>query len=352
MGSIGPTDDLHSVEFRARMLRIGLWPTGFAAVFCIGYFRLTPDGPHRLLLPALAVLTIFVTIAMAWVPIERITAGAWREPFFLAWSTSVIGVVAAMVALDGGVTSPTVALFVLPLIYASLAYPTWSLIAVGTITIGAYLALAFALGGEARTTVYVWTFTLATATWICARQGANHADQSRMLNELSRTDSLTGCLNRRGFEERFAIELARCRRDGIHLGLIVLDLDAFKAVNDSQGHAAGDDLLRWVVLSMGDVLRPGDAIGRLGGDEFGILVPDPGTRGLVPVLRDRLIDALSERTGASAGIATHPEDGPDQTALHHAADADLYGCKLVNRAQAAETSGDANVNIRPASIRA
>jgi diguanylate cyclase (GGDEF)-like protein len=351
---MGPlaTGDIHSVAFRARMLRIGLWPTGFASAFCIGYFLATPDGPYRTLLTALAVVTIFVTVAMAWLPIERIAAGVWREPFFLAWSASIVTVIASMVALDGGVTSPTAALFFLPLIYASLAYPTWSLIVVGAMAIGAYLALAIALGGAATTTVYVWTCTLITATWICARQAANHSDQSRALQELSRTDSLTDCLNRRGFEERFAIELARCRRDGIHLGLIVFDLDGFKAVNDTQGHAAGDDLLRWVVLRMGDVLRPGDAIGRLGGDEFGILLPDPGTRGLVPVLRDRLLEALSERTGASAGIATHPEDGPDQTALHHAADADLYGCKLVNRAQAASRSSDENVNIRSASIRA
>ncbi len=351
MGLRRPSGDIHSVAFRTRMLRIGLWPTGFAAAFCLGYFAMTWSEPHRPFLTAAALVAILCSLVMSQVPIERIAAGTWCEPFFLAWSAAVIAVIDVMVALDGGVSSPTAALFFLPLVFASLAYPIKSLIAVGGMTISAYLGLAIAQGGVPTTTIYVWTCTLLTATWICARQAANHAEQSRVLNELSRTDSLTDSLNRRGFEEQFAIELARGRRAGTHVGLIVVDLDDFKAVNDLQGHAAGDELLRWVAMTMRDVLRPGDAIGRLGGDEFGVLLPDPGTHGLVGVLRERLLDALGERTGASAGLAVCPEDGPDQAALFKTADSDLYACKLVNRARSG-ASGAQNVNIRSASIRA
>jgi diguanylate cyclase (GGDEF)-like protein len=289
---------------------------------------------------------------MAALPIERIAAGRWCEPFFLAWSACVIGVITGLVALDGGVSSPTSTLFFLPLAFAALAYPIKSLVAVGAMALSAYLTLAIALGDVPHPNVWIWSCTLIGATWICARQAANHAEQRRALNELSRTDSLTECLNRRGFEEQFAIELARCRRDGGHLGLILLDLDDFKAVNDSHGHSAGDELLQWVVWTMRDVLRPVDAVGRLGGDEFGVLLPELGTRAYVPTLRERILRALGERTGVSAGIATYPEDALDQAGMHHTADADLYAHKLARRGQPAAPSGIENVNIRSASIRA
>ena len=81
-----------------------------------------------------------------------------------------------------------------------------------------------------------------------------------------------------------------------------------------------------------------------------MLLSDPGTRGLVPMLRERLLDALRQRTGAIAG-AVYPEDGPDQAALHQAADADLYACKLVNRGQPG-AGAMKNVNIRSGSMRA
>ena len=132
----------------------------------------------------------------------------------------------------------------------------------------------------------------------------------------------------------------------------MLDLDDFKAVNDSHGHSAGDELLQWVVWTMRDVLRPVDAVGRLGGDEFGVLLPDLGMRAYVPTLRDRIVRALNARTGVSAGIATYPEDALDQAAMHYAADADLYADKLERRGQSAAFSGIENVNIRSASIRA
>jgi diguanylate cyclase (GGDEF)-like protein len=348
MGATGPSTDLSALAFRGRMLRIGLWPIMFASLYSVVYFAMTWDEPHRVFLTVAAALTCVAALAMMWLPIERIAAGRWCEPFFLTWSASVVAVVSAMVALDGGVASPTSALFFLPLVYASLAYPIKSLVAVGAMVLGAYLGLAIAIGDVPIQNVWIWGCTLIAATWICARQAANHAEQRRVLNEMSRTDPLTESLNRRGFEEQFTAELARCRRDGGHLGLIVFDLDDFKAVNDSHGHAVGDQLLQWVTERMRDVLRPGDRIGRLGGDEFGVLLPDIQIYALVPTLRDRVLEALHERTGASAGLAVYPDDGPDQAALHHAADADLYATKIAKRDQ----SGAQKLKIRAASTRA
>src|SRR5947207_1131127 len=92
--------------------------------------------------------------------------------------------------------------------------------------------------------------------------------------DLSRTDGLTGLLNRRAFVEALERESARHRRFPRPLTLAYLDLDNFKGINDSHGHAAGDELLQAVGQAMANSVRDVDSVGRLGGDEFAILMPE------------------------------------------------------------------------------
>lgn len=308
------------------MLRTGLWPSLFSSAYCFAYFALTWSQPHRDILLGMAVLTTVGSLALARLPIERLAAGRWCEAFFLSWSASAIGTLAYAVALDGGAGSPLTPILFLPLVYAALSYPLKSMLAVGALTLGAYVVVALALGGVSVVSGALFGCMLATATWVCAWQALNHARQRAALSEVSRTDPLTECLNRRGFEERFAVELADSRRNKKHLGLVLIDLDRFKAVNDTHGHAAGDELLCWVVSRLSTTLRPRDALGRLGGDEFGVLLPETGPE--APLIRARLIEALSERTGASAGVATFPSEASDEATLHHIADEDLYAAKV------------------------
>src|SRR5579871_5905575 len=84
---------------------------------------------------------------------------------------------------------------------------------------------------------------------------------------MTRIDALTGVANRRGIDERLADEWNRARRHGRSLSVILLDVDDLKAINDAQGHAAGDDLLRQVASELAALLRGTDLIGRRGGDE-------------------------------------------------------------------------------------
>jgi diguanylate cyclase (GGDEF)-like protein len=168
--------------------------------------------------------------------------------------------------------------------------------------------------------------TLACATWMCAWQARNHEVHRDELNRVSRADPLTGALNRRGFDERFASELSRAGRAATALGLILVDLDNFKGTNDRLGHAAGDEQLRWAVRAMTATLRPSDAVGRLGGHEFAVLVPGAGAAE-TSALAARLHAALAEGAPASVGTATYPSDGPDAEALHQVADIDLYAVK-------------------------
>lgn len=93
---------------------------------------------------------------------------------------------------------------------------------------------------------------------------------------MAQTDVLTGLLNRRAFEEILRRELLRCQRQSSSMGLLIIDLDYFKQVNDSLGHFAGDDVLRRIAMVLRDGTRPSDVLARYGGEEFVVLLRNTG----------------------------------------------------------------------------
>ena len=121
--------------------------------------------------------------------------------------------------------------------------------------------------------------------------------------ELSRTDPLTSLLNSRAFYKEAAWVLALCRRKDHPVTLAYIDLDNFKAVNDSQGHQKGDDLLRTVAALLRTSTRPSDLCARLGGDEFAILLPEADPRE-ASVALERLRARLAETASASGCSVT------------------------------------------------
>jgi diguanylate cyclase (GGDEF)-like protein len=135
------------------------------------------------------------------------------------------------------------------------------------------------------------------------------------------TDPLTGLYNRRGWDQLLAAEEERCRRFGHPACILSIDLDDLKSVNDSQGHAAGDDLLRCCGEALRSSLRQQDIAARLGGDEFAVLCVECDPVSLRPLV-ERLRAALAEHTvQASLGCASrHPALGLIQ-ALHQADEA-------------------------------
>ena len=142
----------------------------------------------------------------------------------------------------------------------------------------------------------------------------------RRLGRLSRTDSLTGCLNRFGFSERLEAELGR---EQPNVSLVLFDLVGFKAVNDTFGHPAGDELLVWTAAALQQLVRPGDAVARLGGDEFALILPR-ATLATGLDVADRVRRALAERIQATPGTASAPGDGRDIETLVRVADERLY----------------------------
>lgn len=147
--------------------------------------------------------------------------------------------------------------------------------------------------------------------------------------ELATQDPLTELFNHRHFHETLGRELDRCRRHGGELGLVMFDLDGFKSVNDTGGHAEGDDVLLGVAAALRMSCRSSDLAFRVGGDEFALILPSTGPASANEVAeRARLVvNKIDERTTISYGVASWPDAGPTKDALLDHADRSLYAMK-------------------------
>jgi len=166
----------------------------------------------------------------------------------------------------------------------------------------------------------------------------NQRREQDRLTELSQRDPLTGLLNRAGFE--LCLDRRIQEGHGAGLGLLYIDLDRFKAVNDRHGHPAGDRLLQMVAQRLTNLVRPTDAVARLGGDEFAILLVDSGTRSIAEAVAIKVVAAigapfdagnLNLDIGASVGVAFGVHPPSDGRELIEHADAMLYRAKESGR---------------------
>jgi diguanylate cyclase (GGDEF)-like protein/PAS domain S-box-containing protein len=170
------------------------------------------------------------------------------------------------------------------------------------------------------------------------------AEANRRLQALAGIDALTGLANRRAFDDALARETRRAQRDGKRLGLVMIDVDWFKAFNDRYGHPAGDDCLRRISLAIASVIqRPGDLAARYGGEEFVVLLPDTDEAGAAMIaekIRQAVHCLALQHVGSadglatiSAGVAAGGDSGAGWNAesLVQAADDALYGAKASGR---------------------
>jgi diguanylate cyclase len=164
-------------------------------------------------------------------------------------------------------------------------------------------------------------------------------DQNRMLATLSRTDGLSGLLNKISWEQIVYVEMARCRRSHRPASLLMIDVDHFKQINDRYGHPAGDHVIRNVAAIVSRTVRASDISGRFGGEEFAVVLPETDIEGAAVIaerIRKRIEAATMEpaegiRCTVSIGIAAAQPDVEDAGDWISRADRALYEAKRLGR---------------------
>ncbi|BAM90904.1 conserved membrane hypothetical protein [Bradyrhizobium oligotrophicum S58] len=174
----------------------------------------------------------------------------------------------------------------------------------------------------------------------------------RESDERARLDPLTGLNNRTGLIDALQSRLASTTGGQRNFAVLYLDLDGFKPVNDTFGHAAGDELLKIVAATLREIVSPADVIARIGGDEFVVLADDPAIDHAL-ALGERIIEVMTApmtlpggariNIGVSVGIATSPDHGADPESLLFAADAALYEAKSNGKSCWRLASAEANL---------
>ncbi|MBN2752735.1 MAG: GGDEF domain-containing protein [Rhodospirillaceae bacterium] len=192
-----------------------------------------------------------------------------------------------------------------------------------------------------------WVFVVITAlllkVWLSAEETRRDIAEAK-LQEISVTDALTGMRNRTAFIEHLEHAVHIAARENRHFGLLFIDVDNFKGVNDGHGHAIGDGLLCEVGNRIQATIRASDIASRLGGDEFVILVRSSedlttlSTRILTAMHRPFVIQDMPLAITVSIGMSRYPEHGTTADTLLHAADAAMYRAKAEGRNRAIDAT--------------
>ncbi|WP_158284000.1 EAL domain-containing protein [Azospirillum sp. TSO22-1] len=195
-------------------------------------------------------------------------------------------------------------------------------------------------------------FVLAFVDDVTERKAAE-----QRVHYLAHYDALTGLPNRTLLQDRLAHAITAAKRSNGTVAVLFLDLDHFKVINDSLGHTIGDEVLKDVAVRLQQALREVDTVGRLGGDEFIIVLPDAGSAADVARVAARILDCVCEpmrikdrdfTISPSVGISLFPADGEDGERLIKNADAAMYQAKAAGRHafRFFTTSMDAQLNER------
>lgn len=300
-------------------------PFALAAIVAFPLTYLPPERPReREMLAAIALTGLLVAI-IGLVPWNR--TPRWTR---LVPSLIYLGVVALLRDAEGGTASGYGPLVLLPLFWTAL-YGTRAQLAVVLVGIAALFAVPVLTVGGPEYPVTEWR---RIAVWMVVAPIIGFTVQGLVgqVESLARTDPLTGLPNRRAWDDVFERELARAERDDQLLAVAMLDLDHFKAYNDTHGHQAGDDLLASAAQAWREQLRAVDVLARWGGEEFVALLPGAAEEDAILVM-DRLRKATPDDQTVSIGIAVRrPNESSDE--LLSRADTALYAAKDAGRNRA------------------
>jgi diguanylate cyclase (GGDEF)-like protein len=264
---------------------VGWWTLGLAVVLAAGTYRFGDRLPRWALVVENSVVTIINSFLVTQ---AATTGGAVIDAFAYLWLT----------------------------VYVAAFFPRLWLPFASLVSVSFGVALLFTDLPGMFTAWLLLTISVMTAAAVVSQV-------SRIMQRGMSTDALTGALNRSGLAEAARRVHLRRRRSVRQVAVAALDLDGFKAVNDQTGHAAGDRLLADATAAWRSVLRHGDVLARVGGDEFIVLMPDTSATEAATVL-DRLRD--SHPVAWSAGLASWHTDEPLEACIQRA-DRELYAVK-------------------------
>jgi diguanylate cyclase (GGDEF)-like protein len=316
-----------TMSTRARTRARHLAPFGAAAA-----------APYLLPLPGgWTVVPLVVSIGLTALVAAAIVAGRWdRWPDWAALvpALTYLAAVAVMREAGGGNVSGVGPMVLLPVMWLAL-HGTRRVLAVVLVAVPLVYWLPILVeGGGERYPGSGWRIGLllavlsATLGLTVQRLHDKVRSQAARLDRLAHQDELTGLPNRRAWLSQLQQALALAGRRGEPLTVAFIDIDRFKAINDADGHEAGDALLVHAARSWSGVLRAGDVLARMGGDEFALLLPDCDATAAGRVLARMRLAPM--RATWSAGVTQWNGAEPAE-ALVHRADALLYGAKRAGR---------------------
>jgi len=335
-------DDAAS-QFWRRHIRVAFYILIAESVIVAFYAGVTP-GAHRAVLLDIAIVSTVVAAISLIGFVDRVSDQPWRETFSFAW-TLTTGVAAALVTyLDGGFGSALLVFIPLPVVFAALAFSPARVAVCGVASVIEFSVVS-ALGSrhaQFGAELLVWIAAAIGLTFLTVSAAANRSRLERLerrvgeeLAELASTDGLTGCLNHRSATQRLDEEIARAVRYRWPLTVLVADIDHFKDVNDSYGHATGDTVLCTVAEALREDLRSGDALGRMGGDEFLVVLPHTDVEGGIS-RAERAVRTMTASATVpftlSIGVASLDPAQPTARRLVDDADRALYHVKQTGRA--------------------
>lgn len=331
-----------SRQFWTSYLRLGLLVTVLEVLGTLGYLLCTPHGMHRGLLIGTCYVVGVLALLSAFLA-RRIATRTWRKHFSFTWTLLSGVLIMVICSLDGGLDSPLLFLLVLPIVSASLGLSVPAVVETGFATLLETFLIWISRPNLGRTASYAAMFCLALlglvvlAVGFVRSQARLQAAEERLedeLAELADTDELTECLNHGAFYARLQAEINRALRHGEPLSLLMIDVDQFKGFNDANGHVEGDRALAAIGRILRTTSREFDAVGRVGGDEFAIILPHTSAIEIVPIV-ERMHAALFRPDGlnlsSSVGGATLDDAEPSTEGLVHSADLMLYEAKAHRR---------------------
>ena len=323
-------------------VRLGATSTAVCSVIGLAYSATTWEHPHRVLITCIGVLALLSCPLIVSGPGLRLLTGPGRNPYLYGWSASLLLAVALTALLDGGGRSPLSLLFTASLVFTASGFGRTSAMVMGAATVGSYLLTCLA-GSPGTWPMVFFANALAVLAATCALTAGRLRRSLEIQEELTAQlrwqanhDGLTGCLSHAAFLARVEDEVARAHRLHRPLGILMLDLDDFKRANDTFGHVVADELLTALGTALLESVRDGDIVGRVGGDEFAVVVPDTDeqeTAQLAARVKAELT-AVGAATGVGVSIGTAAlRTGDDGRELRQRADQALYAAKRGQRPQ-------------------